>query len=388
MIKTYHRGVINVNLDAIESNIAYIYGNQESGQIMMVIKADGYGHGANVIAKEYDTDERIWGFGVASAEEAMELRNIGINKSILVLGMVFPDQYEELIENGISLNVFTQRLATELLAVASKLQKVVSMHIKIDTGMSRLGASADLDTVQWIRKLCKNEWASVEGVFTHFATADEVDKSFTKKQYYDFMEVVTCLKEGQLEIPYYHCSNSAGAIEFPNYSMDMTRVGIAQYGLYPSDEVFQENVMLTPALSWKSVVSHVRTINVGDTISYGRSYEAKKPMVIATIPVGYADGYPRSLTNKAYVLINGKKANIVGKVCMDQFMVDITDIDDVEFMSEVTLIGRDGNKTIKVEDLSQLCDKFNYEFICGIGKRIPRNYIKSRKIVEQKDYFA
>ncbi len=387
-MKSYYRGVVNINLDAIENNISYIYGNQESGKIMMVVKADGYGHGADVIAKQYDLDQRIWGYGVASAEEAMALRKIGITKEILVLGMVFSDQYEELILNGISINVFTKQLAAELLEVAFKLGKSVSMHIKIDTGMSRLGASVDKETVQWIKELSKMEFASVDGVFTHFATADEVDKSFTNHQYKDFMGLVNELKEHQLDIPFVHCSNSAGAIDLAKYSMDMTRIGIALYGLYPSDDVERERVKLTPALSWKSIVSNVRSIKGGDTISYGRTYKATDTMRIATIPIGYADGYPRGLSNKGYVLINGQKANIVGKVCMDQFMVDVTNIGDVKFMDPVTLIGSNGNRSIKVEDLSQLCDKFNYEFICGIGKRMPRNYIKNGEIVEQRDYFA
>lgn len=388
-MKSYHRGYISVNLDAIAKNIRSIKKNiPTKTQVMLIVKADAYGHGATNIAKEFDDSNGIWGFGVASLEEAMMLRKDGIKKPILVLGMVYPDQYDELIREHISSTVFTIKSGLEIAQKAKSLGMQASVHIKIDTGMSRLGAKPNSATVEWIESLYQHECLKIEGVYTHFATADEYDTSFTEDQYDKFKGIVEELKSRGVQIPYCHCANSAASITYPDYSYDLVRVGISQYGLYPSEEVNKNNVRLYPALSWHSAVTNVHNIEAGDTVSYGRIFEAKGSMRIATIPIGYADGYPRSLSNKGYIIINGVKAKILGKVCMDQFMVDVTGIDGVDFMTPVTLIGKESDIEISVEELSEISDKFNYEFVCGIGKRMPRNYIKNGEIMDQIDYFA
>lgn len=388
-MKSYHRGYVSIDLDAIEENITNIKRNiSADAEMMLVIKADAYGHGAARIAKEFECEKGIWGFGVASLEEAMILRKEGIKNKILVLGVVYPDQYADLIRERISATVFTDECAREISKTAKNMEIPASIHIKIDTGMSRLGAKSDIDAVKWIETLVQDNWLQLEGVSTHFATADEKDQTFIIEQHKKFKYVMDELNSRNIQVSNYHCANSATAITYPEYSYNLIRIGISQYGLYPSDDVNKNTLLLSPALSWHSVVSNIRYIQKGDTVSYGRAYQAKNDMCIATIPVGYADGYPRSLSNKGYVLINGMKARILGKVCMDQFMVDVTNIVGVEFMSPVVLVGRDGDSKIFIEELSQLSDKFNYEFVCGISKRMPRNYVKDGRIMDQIDYFA
>lgn len=388
-MKTYSRVYARIDLDAIASNMEHMKQNLNSAtKIMAVIKADGYGHGAVQIAQMLETVDYIWGFAVATLDEAVVLKSEGIQKPVLVLGCVFPDQYMEMLKYDIRMNVYTEEMAESISQMAAREGMTAYMHIKLDTGMARLGFDTGMESVEAIHRISKMKNVCMEGIFTHFAKADETDKTFTQKQIRDFVWMTQQLKEKNVEFQYEHCANSAGIIDVPDAHFDLVRAGISIFGLYPSEEVKKENVRLKPALALKSHVAFVKEIEAGTPISYGGTFISDKRMRIATIPVGYADGYPRNLSNIGHVLIRGKKAPIVGRVCMDQFMVDVTDIEGVSFGDKVTLIGKDGNERITVEELSDLSGRFNYEFICDLGKRIPRVYVRDGKIAEQVDYFA
>ena len=253
--------------------------------------------------------------------------------------------------------------------------------------MSRLGFQIYEDSVDAIEEISKMPGLKLEGMFTHFAKADETDKAYTDVQIGKYNYMRDELKKRGVTFPIYHCSNSAGIIDIKKANMDLVRAGISIYGLYPSEEVEKKNVPLKPAMELISHVSYVKTVPAGTPVSYGGTYVTEKETSLATIPVGYGDGYPRSLSNKGYVLIHGKKAPIRGRVCMDQFMVDVTDIPDVKFGDKVTLVGKDGDEFLTVETLSDLSGRFNYEFVCDLGKRIPREYIQNGQVIEQVDYF-
>lgn len=388
-MKTYSRVYARIDLDAIAANMERMKQNLNTDTKMMaVIKADGYGHGAVPIAQMLEPADYIWGFAVATLDEAVVLRSEGIQKPILVLGCVFPDQYMEMLKYDIRMNVYTEEMAEAISQMAAREGMTAYMHIKLDTGMARLGFETSMASVEAIARIAKMKNVCMEGIFTHFAKADETDKSFTKKQLQDFQWVTERLKERTVTFVYEHCANSAAIIDVPEAKFNLVRAGIAMYGLYPSDEVDKKNVVLKPALALKSHVAFVKEIPKGTPISYGGTFVSEDAMKIATIPVGYADGYPRNLSNVGCVLIRGKKAPIVGRVCMDQFMVDVTHIDGVSFGDNVTLIGKDGNESIAVEELSELSGRFPYEFICDLGKRIPRVFVRNGKVAEQVDYFA
>lgn len=388
-MKTYSRVYAKIDLDAIAYNMEQMKQNiKPETKVMAVIKADGYGHGAVQIAEMMERWNYIWGFAVATLDEAVVLRTEGIQKPILVLGCVFPDQYMEMLKHEIRMNIYTEEMAESISRMAAREGKTAYMHIKLDTGMSRLGFGINEQSAETIKRISKMPNVNMEGIFTHFTKADEKDKSFTKKQIQEFVWMTERLKEKNVRFTYEHCSNSAGIIDVPEANFDIVRAGISTYGLYPSEEVDKTNVKLKPALALKSHVAFVKEIERGTPVSYGGTFVAKEKMKIATIPVGYADGYPRSLSNKGYVLIRGKKAPILGRVCMDQFMVDVTQIEGVSFGDKVTMIGKDGNEILPVEVLSELSGRFNYEFVCDLGKRIPRVYVRDGKIAEQVDYFA
>lgn len=389
-MKTYSRVYEKIDLDAIAYNMEQMKNNlSENSKIMPVIKADGYGHGAVQIAEMLQDWDYIWGFAVATLDEAVVLRTEGIvKKPILVLGCVFPDQYMEMLKYDIRMNVYTEDMAESISRMAAREGKTAYMHIKLDTGMARLGFDVSEQSVHAIKRISNMKNVCMEGIFTHFAKADEVDKSFTHKQAECLKWVVTHLEEEGVHFQYMHCSNSAAIIDMPEMNFDLVRAGISTYGLYPSEDVKKQNVFLKPAMSLKSHVAFVKEIEEGTPVSYGGTFVSPCRMKIATIPVGYADGYPRSLSNKGYVLIRGKRAPIIGRVCMDQFMVDVTNIEGVGFGDKVTLIGKDGNEKISVETLGDLSGRFNYEFVCDLGKRIPRVYVRNGRIAEQVDYFA
>lgn len=386
--KDYQRVYAKINLDAVIHNLNEIHGATKEGtKVIAVIKTDGYGHGAVPIAKEAEELPYLWGFAVATSQEGIVLRKHGIKKPILILGHSFEEEFEQVIIWNLQPAIFTYDSALCLSKIAERLKIEVRIHIKIDTGMSRIGYQVTKENADEIARIKELANLKIEGTFTHFAKADESDKTHVKEQIAQFEKMLAWLAERGVEIPLKHCSNSAGIMDLPQANMDAVRAGIILYGLLPSDEVQKESLSLEPVLELKSKVSYVKTLEPGRTISYGGTYEVQREQRIATIPVGYGDGYPRSLSNKGYVLIHGKKAPICGRVCMDQFMVDVTDIPDVKEGDVVTLVGKDGEEVLTMEYLGDLSGRFNYEFACDLGKRIPRIFYRKGEIVDTKDNF-
>ena len=385
----YERVYAEIDLDAIRDNVLAMKKHiSPNAKIMAVIKTDGYGHGAIPIAAELEKEECIYGFAVATAEEALDLRKNNIHKPILILGYTFPEKYEEVIKNNISMALFRKDSLLEIAKVAERIRYKARVHLKMDTGMGRIGVTPDEEGLSFVKDILSFPYLSLEGIFTHFAKADELDKEFTFGQIKKFNDFVASAEEKfQYKIPLKHVSNSAGIIDINEANMDVVRAGIILYGLWPSDEVKKEDISLMPALSLYSTIVYLKEVEKGTTISYGGTFVADNKMKIATIPVGYGDGYPRSLSSKGYVLIRGKKAPILGRVCMDQFMVDVSHIENVAMGDKVTLIGRDGSEHISVEKLGELADKFNYEFVCGLSKRIPRTFVKNKKVIGTENYF-
>lgn len=388
-MKTYSRVYAKIDLDAVAWNMEQMKKNLKEGtEMVAVIKTDGYGHGAVQVASMLESYDYVWGYAVATLDEAVVLRAAEIQKPILVLGCIFPDQYWEMLKYEIRMNVYTKEMAEAISALAVEKGEQAYVHIKLDTGMARLGFSAEESSIEEIEEIAELPNLVLEGVFTHFAKADEEDKTFTMMQLEKFEWMTQRLEEEGVTFPYVHASNSAGIIDVRRADYNLVRAGIAIYGLYPSEEVDKEKVQLKPALSLKSHIAFVKDIPAGTPVSYGGDFVSEHQMRIATIPIGYGDGYPRSLSDTGYVLIRGKKAPIIGRICMDQFMVDVSDIPEVKFGDKVTLIGRDQEEYLPVEKLSELSGRFNYEFVCDLGKRIPRVYVQDGKVEEQVDYFA
>lgn len=388
-MKTYSRVYAKIDLDAVAWNMEQMKKNLKEGtEMVAVIKTDGYGHGAVQVASMLESYDYVWGYAVATLDEAVVLRAAEIQKPILVLGCIFPDQYWEMLKYEIRMNVYTKEMAEAISALAVEKGEQAYVHIKLDTGMARLGFSAEESSIEEIKEIAELPNLVLEGVFTHFAKADEEDKTFTMMQLEKFEWMTQRLEEEGVTFPYVHASNSAGIIDVRRADYNLVRAGIAIYGLYPSEEVDKEKLQLKPALSLKSHIAFVKDIPAGTPVSYGGDFVSEHQMRIATIPIGYGDGYPRSLSDTGYVLIRGKKAPIIGRICMDQFMVDVSDIPEVKFGDKVTLIGRDQEEYLPVEKLSELSGRFNYEFVCDLGKRIPRVYVQDGKVEEQVDYFA
>ncbi|MCI1580355.1 MAG: alanine racemase [Clostridium beijerinckii] len=369
----YFRTYAKIDLGAILHNINEAKKRIEKNvKVMAIIKADGYGHGAaalgNFLKSEVDY------YGVATLEEALELRQAGIELPILILGYTSPSQYIEVVKNNITQTVYNTEMAKEMSKAGAICKNDAKIHIALDTGMTRIGFDANQDGILAVEEILTFSNLVVEGLFTHFATADEVDKSYSKLQINRYDKFVALLEERDINIPIKHICNSAGIMEFDHHRFDMVRSGIITYGLYPSEEVNKNAIKLKPALQWKTHVINVNTVNAGHGVSYGKTYITKNETKIATLSVGYADGYPRALSSKGRVLIHGEYAPIIGRICMDQMMVDVTHIDNVKIEDEVTLVGKDGDNIIYVEELANMAGSFNYEFVCGIGKRVQRVY--------------
>lgn len=384
MKNNFFRICADVDLSAVRTNIINMKkGLKEGTKTCCVIKADGYGHGAVPIARAVGDLADF--YAVAAVEEALNLRANGIDKPILILGYIHPDGFEEAIKNNIRLTVFDLETARLVSETAQALKTDAKIHIKIDTGMSRIGFFPDAESAGTIKEISALAGMEIEGIFTHLYASDSADKASAFAQVEKFNGFCGLLEENGVNIPVKHCSNSAAAISMPEANLDMVRLGIAMYGLYPSDDVHE--LKLVPALSLKSHIVMVKEIPAGTSVGYGGTYTAHKPVKVATIPVGYADGYFRLLSNKGYVLINGCTAPIIGRVCMDQFMADVSDIPDVKKGDEAVLIGRSKDKTVTMEEISALAGSFNYEFACDIGKRVPRRYFLDGKQVGVKEYF-
>ncbi|BCJ95544.1 alanine racemase [Anaerocolumna cellulosilytica] len=380
----YFRVTANINLDAIYHNIEKTKNMLTAGaKLMVIIKADGYGHGAVPIARTlYPLADA---YGIAIIEEAIELRKNGIDKPILVLGHTSKEQYKQLVEYDITQTIFQYCAAKELAIEARREKKCAKIHIKIDTGMSRIGFYDSIDSIEEVKKIARLEGIEIEGIFSHFACADASDKTSAKRQLERFLSFIKQLEEEGIYIPVKHMANSAGIIDLPEAYLDMVRSGIATYGMYPSEEVIQKRIPLEPAMEIKTHVSYVKEVEAGIGVSYGSTYVTEKKTKIATIPVGYGDGYPRQLSSKGRVLIHGKAAPIIGRVCMDQFMVDASNIEEVKQGDVVTLVGEDNGERITVEELAALAYSFNYEFVCNVGKRVPRIYYRNGKAVEIRE---
>lgn len=372
-----------ISLDAVEQNFREMRKNiAEDTKMIAVVKADAYGHGAVPIAHLIENHDYIWGFAAATAEEAVHLRQAGITKPILILGIVFDEYFPELVQYDIRPAVCEYNEAKKLSDEAVLQNKTVHIHIALDTGMTRIGYADIPESVEEIKKIAELPNLEIEGMFTHFARADEYDRSPAMVQLERYQDFSKRVEEAGVDIPLHHCSNSAGIIRVPEANLSIVRAGITIYGIYPSSEVERDIVKLAPVMELKSHITYVKDVPAGAAISYGGTYVADKKKRVATIPVGYADGYPRQLSNKGWVLIHGKKAPILGRVCMDQFMADVTEIDNVKKGDEVTLLGRDGDEFISIEEMGDLCGRFSYEFACDISPRVPRVYIKDGKEAE------
>ena len=386
MYNEFLRVCAKIELGAVEYNLESMRANIPAGtKIMAVIKTDAYGHGAVEIAKDLENKDYIWGYATATAEEAFELRDNDIHKPILILGYTFPYAYERMLKEGIRPTVFRQDMVKELSKCAAELIKSgeiegpAPIHIAVDTGMSRIGIHPDEAGISFVEECEKEKSLKVEGIFTHFARADEKDLTNVKERELVFASFVDKAEEklGR-KIELRHCANSASIIAVPESSMDMVRAGVTMYGMWPSDEVPKTIVDLKPVMELTSHIVMIKEVEEGTPVSYGGTHVCDKKTVIATVPVGYGDGYPRSLSSKGYVLIHGKRAHILGRVCMDQFMVDVTDIPEAKEGDEVVLLGKDktSGETISAELLGDMSGRFNYELTCDINKRVPRMFVK------------
>lgn len=373
---------VRIDLDAIRENLIRV-GEKTGVQVCAVVKADAYGHGAVEVARHLQPDCAF--FGVSSAAEAMELRHGGIEKPILILGHTPPECFAQAVAFDIRVAIFKWQDAQALSAEAVRQGKTAHIHLAVDTGMGRIGFEPDEASARICADIARLPGLHVEGLFSHFATADADDLSFAREQAKRFDAFYALLQANGVEVPLRHLNNSAGLMNF-SAQYEMVRSGIITYGLYPSEQVDPALLPLKPALSWYSRISHIKELPAGRSISYGATYVTIAPTRVATVTVGYADGYSRSLSGKFYVLIRGKKAPILGRVCMDQMMVDVTGIPDVELSDPVTLVGTDGDETITMEQIAAQAGSFNYEFLCSIGRRVPRLYYRHGALVHSVHY--
>ncbi len=381
------RAWAEVSLDAIASNIREIRRiTSPAAKIMAVVKADAYGHGFLETAKTL-LENGADCLAVAMLQEAKQLRSRGITVPILILGATSSEAVDDILDFDIIPNVFDYEFAKALSYAAEKKDKIVKIHIKIDTGMTRIGFVADDGDnsviIEEILKISRLPYIEIDGIFSHFSTADEEDVSFTKTQFRRFMSVCDGLSEKGLTIPCRHICNSAGIIMYPEMHLDMVRPGIILYGLYPSDEVDKTKLKLTPAMTLKARISLVKEVKAGREVSYGKTYITDKRVKIATVPIGYADGYPRVLSGKAKMAVNGKRVDVIGRICMDQCMIDATNVNTISAGDEVTIFGAD---TVTADDVAKWAGTIHYEIVCVTGKRIPRIYISNGKAVKVLNY--
>ena len=383
----YYRVYEKIDLDALCGNIIHTRKLLKADtRLMVIIKADGYGHGAVPVARAFDELDNggmpvVNAYGVAVVEEGIHLRRAGITKPILVLGANPPAMAGEAVKYDISMAMCDMELAQAMSREAVAQGKTARVHIKVDTGMGRIGFAGSEADAEQIRQISLLPNLCIEGVFSHLACADEADKTSANRQFERFQAFCRRLDEKGVHPEVYHIANSAAIIDLPQMQLDMVRSGISTYGMYPSEEVCRDRLALTPVMELVSRISFIKEVPAGFPVGYGSTFVSEHPMRIATVPVGYADGFPRSLSGKGQVLIHGRRANIIGRICMDQFMVDVTDIPDVKLQDVVTLIGRDGDEMISVEELAALAGSFNYEFVCGITDRVPRIYYRNHRPV-------
>lgn len=370
----YYRTYAEISLTAIAHNARLLRQRTDKNvKIMAVVKADAYGHGAGEVAPLLE--EKVDYFGVAALEEGVALRESGVKKPILILAYSSPEQYGELLKYDISQTVYDLDSARLLSAAAKKAGKTAKIHIKVDTGMSRIGFADRRENVAAIKEIYYLEGVFIEGVFTHFARADEEGGRFSKEQARRFESFISLLTDAGIRIPLKHACNSAGTLTIPE-KYNMVRVGILLYGMYPDGILKNHSIELMPAMRIVSHIADVREIEKGVGVSYGHAFTAKKKMKTATVCIGYADGYPRSLSDKGRVIVGGKYANVIGKVCMDLMVIDVTDIPGVKAGDTVTVLGKDGELEVTAEEIAQKAGTINYEIICSFKNRVKRIYIK------------
>jgi len=382
-----NRAWAEIDLDAIAHNVREIKKlTGEKAEMMGVVKADAYGHGVREVVRTL-LDNGVAQLAVSMLDEAIQIRNMGIAVPILILGYTDPIRAEELILNDVTQTVFSLELAQALSSASVRLGKKVRIHVKVDTGMTRIGFMPGCDAVRSIMEISRLPGLVLEGIFTHFASADEREKDYTQMQYDRFLGLCTELSRAGIEIPVKHVCNSGGIMQYPEMHLDMVRPGVILYGLYPSQDVDREKLRLKPAMTLKANVIMVKDVEPDTCISYGRIFRTSRRSKIATIPIGYADGYTRLLSNKGRMLVNGEFAPVVGRICMDQCMIDVTDLKkDVHVGDEAVIFGDQNGSSISVDEIAAYIGTINYELVCIIGKRIPRVYLKDGKICSILNY--
>ena len=383
----YKRLVAEIDLDAVDFNIKSIIKRVGGrAKIIGTVKADAYGHGAVEVSKVLE-ENGIDMFSVAMIDEGINLRNNGIKAPILVLGLTPPEYVKEAVEYDLIQTVSDYNTAEAISKAAKELNKKAVIHIKIDTGMGRIGFRPEKEAFDEIENISKLENIEINGIFTHFCTSDEKDKTFTYTQKERFVYAVNELEKRGINIPLKHASASAGLMDFDDLFFNAVRPGIILYGYYPSDDVMKDRLPIKPVMSLKSNVMYIKDIENGDTIGYGRTYMANEKRTIATIPAGYADGYNRLLSNKGCVLVNGKRAQLKGRICMDQCMADITGINAKQW-DEVVLMGKQGNEEITADEIANEIGTISYEVLCMVSKRVPRVYIKNGKVQKEINFLV
>ncbi len=376
-IRSYRDTWVEISLDAIHNNVR-VFKNYigTNSKLMAVVKADGYGHGAVEVAKEALASGADY-LAVAILDEAIQLREAGIHSPLLVLGYTPLRAIPTAINFDITLTVFTEEIARKIKEVAEEKQKQARVHIKIDSGMNRVGIRTKEDALDLAASLA-SDFVTLEGIFTHFADADNLDATYTESQFQSFMNIITALEENQIFIPIKHCCNSAATIAHPSMHLDMVRVGVSMYGLYPSEHL-KEKITLKQAMSLKTKAVYIKTIDTEQAISYGCTFTTNETSTIATIPLGYADGFSRSLSNRGHVTVHGKQAPIVGRICMDQSMIDVSAIGTVQPDDVFTIFGDPNDGYISMGEVAEQMNTIHYETACLIGKRVPRMYVKDEK---------
>lgn len=369
-----------INLDNLIFNINEIKKKSNNSEIIGVVKANAYGHGAVEVSKAL-LDNGINRLAVANIIEAIELRESDINCPIMLLGISEDYAIDSILKYNVEPTVSSYNFAFKLNEKAKELNKNINIHIAIDSGMGRIGFKQEDKDLADIIDISKLSNLQIESIFSHFSTADSKDKEYSLKQIEIYNSFLNKLEASGVKINKRNLCNSAAIIDLPESHYDYVRPGIIQYGYYPSDEVDIEHFNIKPVLTWKTRVIHIKELNEGEYIGYGKTFKTNRKSIIATLPVGYADGYSRGLSNKGKVIINGKLAPIVGNVCMDQFMVDITDIPDVKLDNEVILLGSCENVKFDAHDMAEVLNTISYEVLCLIGRRAPRVYIKDNKVL-------
>ena len=374
-----------IDLDPKKYNIDSIKRRVDTKELIAVVKADAYGHGALDVSKTL-VENGATKLAVAVITEAMELRHGNINTPIMILGYTPLEFAADLINYDIEQTIFDLEYATKLSEIALNLGKKAKVHVALDTGMGRIGFLINDNSLNEILKISSLKGLEVVGIFTHFATADESDKNYSNKQYKKFTDFNEKLVSKGVNIPLKHVSNSGAIIDMPNTYLDGVRAGIVLYGYYPSEDVLKQNLDLKKAITIKTQVAHVKILDKNEYVSYGRKFKTERKSIIATLPIGYADGYSRALTGKAKVIINGKFAPVVGTICMDQCMIDVTDIGDVHVGDEVIVLGKDKDLKFDADDMAKAMGTINYEVLCMIKQRIPRVYIEDGKVKSIRNY--